>query len=229
MWDLVPWPGIEPGTPALGPGSLSHWTTRQVPPLTFKPTFPPGFFLEVSPHSCPFFPHTSPSSWSALLSIREPFPTFNSRTLHSLDSSSQPGANFVLLERRWPSNASCFPVSDFAHHDAVGYTPLPAPNHGSPTPCFPWVCLLLTPSSVSLQLQLLSAHDQVRIFPILTHPAGFSGLFHPLRNLPGILYSSPLAFSKEKATSPPPSFPSPQMFSITQSDLDLSLSAVVAP
>ena len=31
MWDLVPWPGIEPGTPALGAGTLSHWTTREVP------------------------------------------------------------------------------------------------------------------------------------------------------------------------------------------------------
>ena len=33
MWDLVPWPGIEPGSPALGAQSLSHWTTRQVPVL----------------------------------------------------------------------------------------------------------------------------------------------------------------------------------------------------
>ena len=31
MWDLVPSPGIEPGPPALGAGSLSHWTTREVP------------------------------------------------------------------------------------------------------------------------------------------------------------------------------------------------------
>ena len=27
IWDLVPWPGIEPGPPALGTWSLSHWTT----------------------------------------------------------------------------------------------------------------------------------------------------------------------------------------------------------
>ena len=33
MWDLVPWPGIEPGSPALGAQSLSHWTTREVPGL----------------------------------------------------------------------------------------------------------------------------------------------------------------------------------------------------
>ena len=25
-WDLVPWPGIEPGLPALGTWSLRHWT-----------------------------------------------------------------------------------------------------------------------------------------------------------------------------------------------------------
>ena len=33
MWDLVPRPGIEPGPPALGVQSLSHWTTREVPAL----------------------------------------------------------------------------------------------------------------------------------------------------------------------------------------------------
>ena len=31
MWDLVPWPGIEPGPPALGAWSLSHWTTSEFP------------------------------------------------------------------------------------------------------------------------------------------------------------------------------------------------------
>ena len=30
MWDLVPWLGIEPGPPALGAQSPSHWTTREV-------------------------------------------------------------------------------------------------------------------------------------------------------------------------------------------------------
>ena len=34
-WDLFPWPGIEPGPPALGAWSLSHWTTREVPVDTF--------------------------------------------------------------------------------------------------------------------------------------------------------------------------------------------------
>ena len=35
MWNLVPWPGMEPGPPALGAQSLSHWTTREVPVVSF--------------------------------------------------------------------------------------------------------------------------------------------------------------------------------------------------
>ena len=35
MQDLVPWPGIEPRSPALGARSLNHWTTREVPNFTF--------------------------------------------------------------------------------------------------------------------------------------------------------------------------------------------------
>ena len=31
MWDLVPWPGIQPGPPALRVLSLSHGTTREIP------------------------------------------------------------------------------------------------------------------------------------------------------------------------------------------------------
>ena len=30
IWDLVPWPGIKPGPPALGEHFLSHWTTWEV-------------------------------------------------------------------------------------------------------------------------------------------------------------------------------------------------------
>ena len=29
MWDLVPLPGIEPGPPALGAHSPSHWAIRE--------------------------------------------------------------------------------------------------------------------------------------------------------------------------------------------------------
>ena len=39
MWDLVLWPGIEPGSSALGVCSLSHWTTREVLVLLFLPRF----------------------------------------------------------------------------------------------------------------------------------------------------------------------------------------------
>ena len=30
IWALVPWPGIEPGLPALGEQSFNHWITREV-------------------------------------------------------------------------------------------------------------------------------------------------------------------------------------------------------
>ena len=33
MWDLVLPPGIDPGPPALGAWSLSHWTTREISAL----------------------------------------------------------------------------------------------------------------------------------------------------------------------------------------------------
>ena len=36
MWDLVPWPGVESRSPALGVQSLSHWTIREDPHWTFE-------------------------------------------------------------------------------------------------------------------------------------------------------------------------------------------------
>ena len=40
MWDLVPWPGMEPRPPALGAWSLSHWTTKEVPNNIFLKSTP---------------------------------------------------------------------------------------------------------------------------------------------------------------------------------------------
>ena len=48
MWDLVPWPGIEPGSPAKGAQSLSHWTSREVPGFAILW----GFKLEAAFSSC---------------------------------------------------------------------------------------------------------------------------------------------------------------------------------
>ena len=48
MWDLVSWPRIEPGPPALGDHSLSHWTTREVLQLVFLFLFLPHVIY--SPH-----------------------------------------------------------------------------------------------------------------------------------------------------------------------------------
>ena len=36
IWDLVPWPGIEHGSPALGLQSLGPWTTREVLVVHFQ-------------------------------------------------------------------------------------------------------------------------------------------------------------------------------------------------
>ena len=38
---LVPWPGIEPSSPALKVQSLNHWTTREVPLITSLKTLSP--------------------------------------------------------------------------------------------------------------------------------------------------------------------------------------------
>ena len=35
IWDLIPWPGIEPIPPVLGAWSLIHWTTREIPYYTW--------------------------------------------------------------------------------------------------------------------------------------------------------------------------------------------------
>ena len=37
MWNLVPWPGIEPGPPALGVRSLSHWTREVLTSTSVQP------------------------------------------------------------------------------------------------------------------------------------------------------------------------------------------------
>ena len=38
VWDLVPWPGMEPRPPAFGARSLSPWTSREVPTCWFFST-----------------------------------------------------------------------------------------------------------------------------------------------------------------------------------------------
>ena len=36
MWDLIPWPGIEPGLSLFGAWSLSHWTNQGSHPTGFE-------------------------------------------------------------------------------------------------------------------------------------------------------------------------------------------------
>lgn len=49
MWDVVPWPGIEPRPPALGLQSLSHWTTRKILYFLFQC---PCLLTSVFDHLC---------------------------------------------------------------------------------------------------------------------------------------------------------------------------------
>ena len=68
MGNLVPWPGVEPGPPALGAWSLSHWTTREVP-RWYMLLFLIKWLLYMSRYicglvSCPFFHH-----WSVCLCL----------------------------------------------------------------------------------------------------------------------------------------------------------------
>ena len=78
MWDLVPWPWMEPGPPAMGVQNFSHRTTREVPDFFFfLPSTPLlGFtwkyiFTEVC--SLPFsLPSSFPSHDSGSLQFWEP-------------------------------------------------------------------------------------------------------------------------------------------------------------
>ena len=59
MWDLVPWPGTEPGPPALGAWNLSHWfssvMSASLRPYGLQHTRPPCPSLtpRVYSNSCP--------------------------------------------------------------------------------------------------------------------------------------------------------------------------------
>ena len=45
VWDLVPWSGIKPGSPAFGAQSLSHWPTRELTWKTFKEALAHRFWV----------------------------------------------------------------------------------------------------------------------------------------------------------------------------------------
>ena len=55
VWDLAPWPGMEPGSPVLRVPSLSHWTTRDAPVLILQMlSLPvPGRSMEWALFKCP--------------------------------------------------------------------------------------------------------------------------------------------------------------------------------
>ena len=99
IWDLVPWPGIEPRPPELGAQSLISWTTREVPhpclfelqgslaaPFCLYPTH--TCVLRASVRAvCAVLRHFSPVQlfailWTATLWDQAPLSTFFSRQEH---------------------------------------------------------------------------------------------------------------------------------------------------
>ena len=125
MWDLVPWPGIEPRPPAWAAWSLNHWTSREVPRPGFK--WPSEQTIRTIPDT-----HGSPSSvqfsWSVMSDSLQP---------HGLQHTSLPCPSPIP---RAYSN-SC-PLSWWGH-----------PTISSSV--IPFSCLQYFPASESFQMSQL--------------------------------------------------------------------------
>ena len=89
MWDLVPWPGIEPEPSAFGAWSLSHWTPREVLTTVFF-----FFFFKLN-----FWGQSARVQWSGLFGVGW------------LESGS-PGDGALGLRQQW---ATSLPSQPFVH------------------------------------------------------------------------------------------------------------------
>ena len=78
MQDLVPRPGIEPGSPALGVQSPNHWTTREVPNV---------FFIQLTHEQCEFEVHRS-TNMQIFFSGKH-YSTTRSELVESMDAEPQ--------------------------------------------------------------------------------------------------------------------------------------------
>ena len=106
MWDLVPWPGVEPRSPALGALSLSHWPPGESPvSLMF-------IFYLISPYwpfsSLHVFPYELPYPLARAGDMgKETAPVWqNSRRHHGLTLKQSLQQVWVLVI---PWNVSDFP------------------------------------------------------------------------------------------------------------------------
>ena len=59
MWNIIPWPGIEPNPLSLGARSLRHWTTREISQVVFFS----GIFADSQYNMCTDVIHSSTSFW----------------------------------------------------------------------------------------------------------------------------------------------------------------------
>ena len=85
IWDLVPRPGVEPRPHVLGARSLSHWTTREAPCLSFL--------------SIIFCPTSFQRQWAALLGAWCPQRAFRSCFVEFAQRSNVLSMN--LWGRKW--------------------------------------------------------------------------------------------------------------------------------
>ena len=101
VWDLVPWPGIEPRPPALGVWSLSRWTTREVLCPAGLLLLPQGLctccFSRCSPTRYQGLP---PSLHSGSTVTSSEWPSWTTVPLPCLSLSSLP-ALFFLSQVKW--------------------------------------------------------------------------------------------------------------------------------
>ena len=67
MWDLAPQPGMEPRPPVLGPRSLSHWASREVPIVAYFLYNSLYFFISCTYLALP--PSVSPLVTTNLFSV----------------------------------------------------------------------------------------------------------------------------------------------------------------
>ena len=150
MRHLVPWPKMEPGPPASGAQSLSHQTTRDIPPF-------PSYFssILILPPSCPSFLnqgqescyHISPFIFLDVFTSfltpliphwagpKHPWSLYKTHSIH-LQQPPSPLASWSRSPLSWspPDRFLCPPASSQLQ------SPLWDPSHSEPT-----IVLLWTP------------------------------------------------------------------------------------
>ena len=134
MWDLVPWPGIEPRAPALGAQSPSHWTTKEVPEILFhwrRPSLVVQSLSHVQLFGTPWtaahqasLPFTISQSLLKLMSIESVMPSNHLILCHpllllpssfsSIKVFSSESGLCIMWPKYWSFNFSISPSNEYS-------------------------------------------------------------------------------------------------------------------